>query len=349
MVKQNKLKRSIRVILWIVVILVIIGARVGYWGYNRLYAPDFKNEKTVYVYVDRDLNYDDLCCQLTDSAHCARIDDFKALAKVLKYPDNLKIGRYAVEPGMSHLALLNKLRRGQQTVTRITFNNIRLVDNLAERLDEQLMIDKDEILHYLNDPEYCRSLGFNTETIGALFIPNTYEMYWNVSAESLIQRMKREYEAFWTDERKQKAKAIDLTPVEVSTLASIVEEESAATEEYSVIAGLYLNRIWKGMPLEADPTLKFAVGNFAIKRVLNWHKEVDSPYNTYMYAGLPPGPIRTPSIKGLDAVLNYMPHKYLFMCAKEDFSGRHNFAVTLAEHNRNAARYHAELNRRRIR
>jgi UPF0755 protein len=349
MEKQSKLKRSIQVIAWIFVLLLIVAAGMGYLGYQRLYAPDFKNEKTVYVYIDRNVDYDDLCRQLTDSANCTRMDNFRFLANRLKYPENIKTGRYAVEPGMSHLALLNRLRRGQQTAMRITFNNIRLIDDLAERLDEQLMISKDEILHYLRDPGFCRSIGFTTKTIGALFIPNTYEMYWNISAENLLQRMKREYDAFWTAQRKQKADAIGLTPIEVTILASIVEEESAATEEYPVIAGLYLNRLWRGMELQADPTVKYAVGDFSIRRVLDRHKEVDSPYNTYMYAGLPPGPIRIPSIKGLDAVLNYMHHRYIYMCAKEDFSGRHNFAVTLAEHNRNAARYHAELNRRHIR
>lgn len=232
--------------------------------------------------------------------------------------------------------------------TRLTFNNIRFKEDLAERLDEQLMIDKDELLQLLDDSAYCDSLGFTPQTIVALFIPNTYEVYWNIPADKLIQRMKKEYDVFWTSERLAKAKAVKLTPVEVATLASIVEEESASTSEYPVIAGLYLNRLRAGMPLQADPTVKFAVGDFSLKRILFEHLEADSPYNTYKHAGLPPGPLRVPSIKGMDAVLNYMQHNYLYMCAKEDFSGRHNFAVTLAEHSRNANRYRAELNRRKI-
>jgi UPF0755 protein len=261
----------------------------------------------------------------------------------------MKTGRYAVNPGVSYWTLLNTLRRGQQTATRITFNNIRLVEHLAERLDEQLMLGKEDLLQWLNNPEYCRSLGFTTETVGALFIPDTYEIYWNIPAKTFLQRMKREYDAFWTDERKKKAAAISLTPVETAILASIVEEETALADEYPVVAGLYLNRLRRGIPLQADPTVKFAVGNFSLQRILFEHLEVESPYNTYKYAGLPPGLLRIPSVRGLDGVLNHTKHTYIYMCAKEDFSGRHNFATTLAEHNQNANRYRAELNRRNIR
>ena len=268
---------------------------------------------------------------------------------MLKYPANMRTGRYAVEPGMNNLTLLNDLRRGHQVATRITFNNIRFKKDLAERLSEQLMIGEDELFHLLTDSAYCDSLGFTTETINTLFIPNTYEVYWNISADKLMQRMKREYTNFWTDARLAKAKAIGLTPAEVSILASIVEEETAAVDEYPIVAGLYLNRLHRGIPLQADPTVKFAIGDFSLQRILFEHLEVDSPYNTYKHTGLPPGPLRIPTIKGLDAVLNYMQHNYLYMCAKEDFSGRHNFAATLAEHNRNANRYRAELNRRKIR
>ena len=216
-------------------------------------------------------------------------------------------------------------------------------------MDDQLMLDKEELLSLLNDSAYCDSLGFTLETVMAMFIPNTYEVYWNIPAEKLMQRMKREYKSFWTDARLEKAKAINLTPVEVSVLASIVEEETAATDEYPIVAGLYLNRLHRGIPLQADPTVKFAVGDFTLQRILFEHLEIDSPYNTYKYPGLPPGPLRIPTIKGMDSVLNYMKHNYLYMCAKEDFSGRHNFAATLTEHNRNANRYRAELNRRKIR
>lgn len=347
---MNKKKQSKRnIIAGILLFFVLLIAGVGVWGYRLAWAPNFMPQETVYIYIGKDKSFTDLCRQLQDSADCSRIGSFKQLAGMLRYQANIRTGRYAVSPGMSNLQLLNDLRRGHQVATRLTFNNIRFKEDLAERLDEQLMLDKDELLSLLNDSAYCDSLGFTTETITSLFIPNTYEVYWNIPADKLMQRMKREYIAFWTDARLEKAKAIGLTPAEVATLASIVEEETAASDEYPIVAGLYLNRLHRGIPLQADPTVKFAVGDFTLQRILFEHLEVDSPYNTYKHAGLPPGPLRIPTIKGMDSVLNYMKHNYLYMCAKEDFSGRHNFAATLAEHNRNANRYRAELNRRKIR
>lgn len=293
MEKEKMRKRTL--IIGILSFIILLLAGVGFWAYCLILAPDFEPRKTVYVYIDEKKDFDDLCRQLVDSAGCQRIGSFKQLAGMLKYPTNMRTGRYAVEPGMNNLALLNNLRRGHQEATRITFNNIRFKLDLAERLAGQLMIEEDDLLPLLVDSVYCASLGFTTETILALFIPNTYEVYWNISAEKLMQRMQR------------------------------------------------------GIPLQADPTVKFAVGDFSLQRILFEHLEIDSPYNTYKHAGLPPGPLRIPTIRGLDAVLNHMKHNYLYMCAKEDFSGRHNFAVTLAEHNRNANRYRAELNRRKIR
>lgn len=336
--------------IWIMVsLIVILLAGMGAWGYRLLFAPDFGTSKTVYVYINEKKDFADLCRQLKDSAECLHIGSFKQLAVLMKYPDHMHTGRYRVTPGMNNLTLLNDLRRGHQVATRITFNNIRLKEDLAERLSAQLMLKKEDLLLLLNDSIYCDSVGFTPETIVTLFIPNTYEVYWNISAENLIQRMKKEYQAFWTAQRLEKAKSIGLTPVEVAVLASIVEEETAAPDEYPIVAGLYINRLKRGIPLQADPTVKFAVGDFGLQRILFEHLEIDSPYNTYKNIGLPPGPLRIPTIQGLDGVLNYMQHRYLYMCAKEDFSGRHNFAVTLAEHNRNANRYRAELNRRKIR
>lgn len=347
MSKKKQSKRNI--IVGIILFFVFFAAGVGVWGYRLAWIPNFMPKETVYVYIGKDKSFTDLCRQLQDSANCSRIGSFKQLAGMLKYQANIRTGRYAVSSGMSNLELLNDLRRGHQVATRLTFNNIRFKEDLAERLDEQLMLDKEELLSLLNNSAYCDSLGFTTETITSLFIPNTYEVYWNIPVDKLMQRMKREYKAFWTDARLEKAKAIGLTPVEVATLASIVEEETAASDEYPIVAGLYLNRLHRGIPLQADPTVKFAVGDFALQRILFEHLEIDSPYNTYKHTGLPPGPLRIPTIKGMDSVLNYMKHNYLYMCAKEDFSGRHNFAATLAEHNRNANRYRAELNRRKIR
>ena len=210
------------------------------------------------------------------------------------------------------------------------------------------MLSPSDLMSLLEDSTFCASYGFTCEDIKCMFIPNTYEVYWNVEAKDLFNRMKKEHTRFWNSDRIKKAESIKLTPAEVVILASIVEEETAATSELPLVAGLYINRLHRKIPLQADPTIKFAVGDFTLKRILFSHLKIDSPYNTYKHLGLPPGPLRSPSIKGIDAVLNYTKHRYLYMCAKEDFSGKHNFATTLSAHNRNAQRYRAELNRRKI-
>lgn len=330
-------------------LIILVGASCAYYMYNVLYGRTYKVSEPVFLYIDDSKNFDLLCEQLLDIAPANDVTNFRALAKYLHYPENMRTGKYGITDGMSQMELINMLRRGQQTSVRLTFNNIRLKTDLAERLAEQLMISEQDILPLLKDSTYCISLGFTTETINAMFIPNTYEVYWNITADRLFQRMKKEYDSFWTENRINKANAIGLSPVEVSILASIVEEETAAGDEYPIVAGLYINRLKRNIPLQADPTVKFAIGDFSLQRILYEHLEIESPYNTYKYAGLPPGPLRTPSIRSIDAVLNHTEHRYLYMCAKEDFSGRHNFAITLAEHNRNAERYRAELNRRKIR
>lgn len=347
---MKKIKRVKSFVLILIIFhLLLFTGMAGYWGYRIIQKPNFSPGKIAYIYVDEKKDFNNLCRQIEETAGCQRLNDFKRLAGWLKYPENMRTGLYEVKNGMNNLLLLTNLRRGQQTATRITFNNIRFIEDLTERLDEQLMLHKEELLTLLTDSSFCDSLGFTPETIKAMFIPNTYEVYWNIPANRLIQRMKQEYDSFWTNERRAKAEAIGLSPVEVSTLASIVEEETAAPEELSTVAGLYINRLKKGMLLQADPTVKYAVGDFTLQRILFKHLEIDSPYNTYIYAGLPPAPLRIPSIKGLESVLNYAKHNYLYMTAKEDFSGRHNFATNLSEHNRNANRYRAELNRRNIR
>ena len=226
--------------------------------------------------------------------------------------------------------------------------SVRTVDRLVRAVSRQLMIDSLDIAKLISDSAYCAQMGYTQETLPSLFIPNTYEVYWNMSADAFMKRMQKEHAAFWNNDRLKKAQHIGLTPEEVSTLASIVEEETANGPEKPMVAGLYINRLNKGMLLQADPTVKFGLQEFGLKRILFKHLEVDSPYNTYKHAGLPPGPIRIPSIQGLESVLNYTQHHYIYMCAKEDFSGTHNFAVTAAQHQANARRYQQALNRRKI-
>lgn len=332
----------------VMALFVVLLLAAGFWAYRMVLASNFSIKETTYVYVDSQKNFNDLCNQLKDSASCKSLTSFKQLAYLIGYPDKMKTGRYAIEPGTGNLRLLKNLIGGLQSPIRITFNNIRLRTDLAQRLDDQLMVTKDELLTRFADSAYCAELGFTTETIQCMFIPNTYELYWDITSDYFMKRMQKEYKAFWTADRLAKAAKIGITPVQVSVLASIVEEETAKADEMGMVAGLYLNRLQINMPLQADPTVKYAVGDVTLKRIMFEHLQVESPYNTYKHTGLPPGPIRVPSIKGINAVLNHDQHNYIYMCAKEDFSGRHNFASTLAEHAKNANRYRAELNRRQI-
>jgi len=251
--------------------------------------------------------------------------------------------------GMNNNQLVNLLRSGEQNSIRLILRSVRTKTELAANVAKYIEADSLSVISLLDDNAFCAQYGFNTTTIFSLFLPNTYEFYWNTTAEEFIVRMAREYKRFWNEDRVVKARSLNLSQSEVSTLASIVQSEQAAKkDERAVVAGLYLNRLRKGMRLESDPTLIHAIGDFTIKRVLNIHKEINSPYNTYRNAGLPPGPILLPEIESIDAVLNASKHNYLFMCAKEDFSGYHNFSESYREHVNNAKRYQRELNKRRI-
>ena len=218
----------------------------------------------------------------------------------------------------------------------------------APKITKNLEISESDFLNAVNSESTQKSLGFDSLNFIGMFIPNTYQAYWNTSTDKLLDKLKKEYEKFWSAERKSKASAIGLSPKEVSVLASIVQAETANSAELKTVAGLYMNRLNRGVPLQADPTLVFAAQDFTIKRVLNIHKEIDSPFNTYKYKGLPPGPINMPEMKAIDAVLNYEKHNYIYMCAKEDFSENHNFATNLVDHNRNATKYQRALNKARV-
>lgn len=259
-----------------------------------------------------------------------------------------RTGHYQILPGESVFDVYRKFRNGTQTPVRVTVPQVRTLDQLASRLARQIMLDSASIANVLHDSAYYAQLGYTWQTLPALFIPNTYEMWWNTSMDKFMQRMQRENKAFWTEGRTKRAEALGLTPVEVVTLASIVSEETAYVPEMPKVAGMYLRRLQIGMPLQADPTVKFAVGDFSLRRIYFKHLEIESPYNTYKNKGLPPGPICIPSVKAIDAVLANEQHGYLYMCAKEDFSGSHNFARTYSEHLANARRYVRALNKRGI-
>ncbi|MEX2511383.1 MAG: endolytic transglycosylase MltG [Cyclobacteriaceae bacterium] len=273
---------------------------------------------------------------------------FSFVSKVMKYPENVKPGLYTIPPKLSNRALVALLRSGNQTPVNITFNNVRLPRELAAKITSNLEMDSTAFMGLLTDELFISGYGFDSLTIMSMFLPNTYEVYWNTPPIQLFDRMYKEYNSFWSDERKAKADAIGMSPLEVSTLASIVQAETNKPDERPLVAGVYMNRLKRNMLLQADPTLLFALGDFTIKRVLNVHKDIKSPYNTYKYTGLPPGPINLPEISSLDAVLNYGEHDYLYFCAKADFSGYHAFATNLREHMINARRYQNALNASKI-
>jgi UPF0755 protein len=274
---------------------------------------------------------------------------FKFLAKLLRYPDRVKPGRYRIKPNSGNLEVLRRLRSGDQTPVRLTFNNIRTKADLVHKVGTKFEFDSTQFAARLSSDSVTRFYGFTPETIMAMFLPNTYEVFWTTPVEKVFGRMKSEYDAFWTAERKAKAKAIGLTPVEVSILASIVEAETKKQDEKPRVAGLYLNRLTDGEPLQSDPTVIFALGNFGIKRLLYNQLRYDSPYNTYLNAGLPPGPINLPDLKSIDAVLNHEKHPYKYMCASPQLNGYHVFAVDYQEHLINARMYQAALNQLGIR
>ena len=315
--------------------------------YYYFFAQPFQITDTTYIYIDRDDDVDSVYHKIIEVGNPKQMHGFKSLVRYQGY--NVKTGRYAIKPTDNMRYLHRRLSMGYQTPIKLTVGSVRTLDRIARNTARQLMVDSCEIATLLNDTAYIRKIGYTKETLPALFIPNTYEVYWNMSVEDFMQRMLKEHKAFWNEKRLKQAEAIGLTPIEVSTLASIVEEETANQAEKPMVAGLYINRLKKGMLLQADPTVKFSLQEFGLKRILFKHLEVDSPYNTYKYAGLPPGPIRVPSYQGLESVLNYTKHNYLYMCAKEDFSGTHNFAVTSAQHAANARKYQQALNRRGIR
>ena len=350
--RTDKLKRKglwKKIVFGALAVFISLAGIIAGTLFMKIASPAFKTDKITYLCIDEKKDYDAILYQLKSESRIKDIRLFERLASIMKYPQNIKIGRYEIKPHLNYLELVRMLRNGNQTPVKLTFNAIRLKKDFAERVGNQLMFGQEILLSKLNNPEVCQSLGFDTSTIMCMFIPNTYEVYWTASVTQFLERMKKEYDHFWTAGRLKKAREISLSPVEVSILASIVEEETAKRSEYPIVAGLYINRLQKGMFLQADPTVKFAMGNFELRRILNAHLEIESPYNTYKNGGLPPGPIRIPSIAGIDAVLNYTHHDYLYMVAKDDFSGRHNFAVTFSEHNRNAEKWREALNRNNIR
>lgn len=324
-------------------------------AYYYFFAPMSTDGNTHYVYIDSDDSVDSVYAKLSDVSKSNSLAGFNMLVRHSSYADNIRTGRYAVRSGEGAFVVFRHFKNGLQSPVSLVVPSVRTTDRLAAELSKKLMLDSTEIYHALSDEATCKKYGYDTTTIAAMFIPNTYDIYWNISVGKLLERMQKECRKFWNAERTAKAKSMELTPVQVATLASIVDEETANNAEKPMVAGMYYNRLMlrnaeypNGMPLQADPTIKFAWKRFDLKRIYNNLLYINSPYNTYRTPGLPPGPIRIPSIAGIDAVLNHVHHDYLYMCAKEDFSGTHNFAHTYTEHIQNAKRYSEALNKRGI-
>lgn len=348
--KGKPKKRSVTSLVFLVVFLALSGG--GYVGYrlNQVYQPMVKLASGSYFdfFVYPNSTAEEVLRNLNKSGIILNETALAWVANKKGYTGKVKAGKYLIYDNWNANQLINLLRSGNQNPVKLVLNSVRTTEDLAGKLGAKFVSDSIEFLHALNSTQVAEKFGFSKSTFPTMFLPNTYEMYWNYSVDQVMGRLAKEYKKFWTDERKAKANQIGLGQSEVSILASIVKAETSRRDEAPKIAGVYMNRLNKGMVLQADPTLIFAIGDFNIRRVLNIHKKIDSPYNTYKYKGLPPGPINLPELHYIDAVLDYERHKYYYFCASEDFSGYSNFATTYQQHLTNARRYQKALSRRGI-
>lgn len=298
------------------------------------------------LWLSKQQNYDEVRDSLLSKIN--RHWAFDLYAQHLKLDKTFKAGHYLLKKGMDVIQIVRMLKLGTQTPIRLTFNHAFTPPYLARTLAKQLDADSASFVHALTSKELATELGFDTVTLFSICIPNSYEFYWTTTPEQFVRRMKKEYERFWTKERDKKLSLTGLSRLEALTLASIITQETRQKDEMPRMAGVYMNRLNRGIPLQADPTIKFAMQDFGLRRILYRHLKTQSPYNTYINRGLPPSPICLPSIVAIDAVLNYEKHQYLYFCARPTFDGHHDFARTLREHNANARAYARELNRRKI-
>jgi UPF0755 protein len=341
--KMNK--KRIYIIL-IVCLVLLLGTATNF-SLKLFRSNTNKQFEQGYLYIPTGSNLDDVVAIIKAQQILNNTESFKWVASKMNFK-NIKPGKYKITKGLSNIELVRLLRSGKQEPIKLTFQNIRLKTDFAGYIGKNFEIDSLAFLNMLDSIDLVRQYGFDEETIFCMFIPNTYELYWNTSKEKFFERMQKEYIKFWNTERLAQAKAIGLSPVQVSILASIVDQEALLNREMVRIAGVYMNRLNRGIKLEADPTVIFANGDFSVKRVLYKLLQKDSPYNTYKYIGLPPGPICMPSVAAIDAVLHFEKHNYIYFCAKEDFSGLHNFASNVTEHQMNARKFQQALNNRGI-
>ena len=342
---KEALKKYKKYIFIEIITLVAAAASIAIKTYQTRYKSNVHERFT--LYITPQTTYADLTDTL--EKYLIKIESFHKAFKNENPHGNMESGRYIFNAGTNNLGIVRAIKNGWQTPYRLTLSgNIRGAEKLSGILGKRLMRDSAEFSNYFNDPDSWTKYNLNKETFISLFIPNTYEIYWNLTPEQFTERMAKENEKFWNSERLAKAKELGLSKEEVSTLASIVCEESNYGPELATSAGVYRNRVTRGMKLDADPTVKYALNDPAIKRILFKHLKVDSPYNTYKHTGLPPGPITIPSSRGIDAVLNYEKHKYLYFCANANLDGTHKFASTLSEHNKNAREYQRAISRKKL-
>ncbi len=348
---SNKMRKRTKTTLFTVAVLIVAAAAYFAATTGRSYylvkMQKIALDETVYIYITPQDNAASVAEKIKEAAHLASMDGFQLLAKHNNFDSRKRSGKYALKNGDTMSNIYNRIVSRLQTPVRITIPSTRNVQQAIGHISRQLMMDSASLAQYTH-PVALSCFGHNSTTLPSFLIPDTYEVYWDITPEHLFAKFAQWNRSYWNEQRLAKAKDAGLTPLEVATLASIVDEETANTAEMPTVAGLYINRLKRGMPLQADPTVKYALGDPSRKRILKKDLEVESPYNTYKNNGLPPGPIRIPSKQALESVLNHKKHDYLYMCAKEDFSGTHNFAKTLSEHNANAQRYQKELNKLNI-
>ena len=335
---------------YLLVIVSTLAATMAFYFWQVAFSPNLNvdgKEKFV-LYVPKNSTYE----SLMDSLHKHKIINdevaFGFMTKRMGLRESIKPGRYEIKPNAANKEIISKIRSGNQDAVKLTFNNVRTKEDLIKKIGTKLDFDSNVLLEKLKNEQECQKYGFTSETIMCMFLPDTYFIYWTTGVDEFLDRMQSEYKKFWNEKRLAQANAINMTPVQVGVMASIVQSETNKADEMPRVAGVYVNRIAINMPLQADPTVKFAVGDFTLKRILTKHLQTSSPYNTYINTGLPPGPIALPERVALDAVLEYEKHNYTYFCAKEDFSGYHNFAATYTEHLKNADIYQAVLDARGI-
>lgn len=332
----------------IVVVAILVGGYVAWNKYDQIYGSSLNSRsEALFLNIPTGSSFEELLTLLQDNGVVQDLESFVWVCELKEF-SVAKPGRYRLNPGMSNNDLVNKLRIGDQEPVKVQFGSARTLEQMAGRISTSLELDSVDLIAHFNDPDVPAKYGFNKETFRTMFLPNTYEVWWNVNAEDMVARLAKEYKAFWNEGRMNKARALNLSQSEVTILASIVKAETSMKDEAPKIAGVYCNRLRINMALQADPTLIYALGDFTIKRVLDRHKEISSPYNTYKYPGLPPGPINIPQAVYIDAVLDREKHDFLYFCANPDFSGYHNFAKTYRQHLVYARAYQRELNKRKI-